>query len=499
MVNELRLSFMRNANNVGQPSGGVGPSLASQGFVTGLGTPGIVPLAPSIEGIENVVFNSFVMGTPITNLTQANNTFSASDNFSKVFGTHTIKAGVQVSYEQVNVNPNPTFNGSFLFTGSETGSDFADFLIGVASNYNQADSQAYYGRHKYAAAFVQDSWRVTPNLTLNFGVRWDLMQYWSEKYNQIPTFVLGQQSKVFPTAPLGLVYPTDAGVPNTLVPQGNRFAPRLGLAYSPTKSTGLLGKIIGGPGKTSIRAGYGIFYSVIQGNTIAIDEPQPPYGTELHQFGAAAVRHPVHQRGGWVDSRQAVSAYVSAAERLGKQSQPEYRFLAVSAAGRHDGAASRQHLSVQRELLLLHRASVRHEHAAEPELCRLAGASSFACVFRQSGQSRAVPGAEQAERSGAGIARLRPIWRRFDVRHRRWTVRGWHAWSAGSELQQRRLRGSFGNSNYNSFQASLRHSGRALDLMLAYTFSKSIDQASSISDPINPFNFGARARFRPGI
>ena len=62
------------------------------------------------------------------------------DNFSKVFGQHTLKAGVQVSYEQVNVNPNPTFNGSFLFTGTETGSDFADFLIGVASNYNQADS-----------------------------------------------------------------------------------------------------------------------------------------------------------------------------------------------------------------------------------------------------------------------------------------------------------------------------------------------------------------------
>ena len=49
------------------------------------------------------------------------------------------------------MNPNPTFNGSFLFTASETGSDFADFLIGVASNYNQADSQTFYGRHKYAA------------------------------------------------------------------------------------------------------------------------------------------------------------------------------------------------------------------------------------------------------------------------------------------------------------------------------------------------------------
>src|SRR5260370_39634486 len=83
-VNELRFSFMRSANNVGRPVGGVGPSLASQGFVTGAGTPGIFPLAPSIEGIENVVFNSFVMGTPITNLAQANNTLSVMHSFSKV-------------------------------------------------------------------------------------------------------------------------------------------------------------------------------------------------------------------------------------------------------------------------------------------------------------------------------------------------------------------------------------------------------------------------------
>ena len=266
-VNELRLTYMRNSNNVGQPSGGLGPTLASQGFVTGPGTQGIAVLAPQIEGVENIRFNSFVIGTPITYLKQANNTFNVMDTFSKVLHGHALKLGFHSSLEQVNVNPNATLNGSFLFSGSESGSDFADFLIGVASNYNQADSQSYYGRHKYAAAFAQDSWRVRPNLTFNYGLRWDLMQYWSEKYNQIPTFLPGLQSTVYPTAPIGLVYPTDPGVPNTLVPQRNRFSPRVGLSYSP-----------GASGKTSIRSGYGIFYSVIQGNTIGIDEPQPPYG-----------------------------------------------------------------------------------------------------------------------------------------------------------------------------------------------------------------------------
>src|SRR6266702_4536666 len=277
-VNELRLSFMRNANVVGQPLGGVGPSLASQGFVTGAGTTGIVPLAPKIEGIENVRFKSFVMGVPITNLTQANNTYAAMDHFSRVIGNHTLITGFQFSLEQVNVNPDATFNGSFLFTGSETGSDFADFLLGVPTNYNQASSNTYYPRHKYAAGFGQDSWRVKPSVTVNFGLRWELMQYWSEKYNQNPTFILGEQSKVFTTAPTSLVYPGDAGVPNTLVPQRNRFSPRLGLAYSPSTSGGWLGRFLGGPGKTSIRAGFGMFFSVIEGNTIAIDEPQPPYG-----------------------------------------------------------------------------------------------------------------------------------------------------------------------------------------------------------------------------
>ncbi|MEP6962669.1 MAG: carboxypeptidase regulatory-like domain-containing protein, partial [Acidobacteriota bacterium] len=181
MVNELRLSFMRSSNNVGQPSGGVGPTLTSQGFE------GIVPLAPKIEGIMNVEFNAYHFGVPITNLTQANNTFSLNDNFSRVLGNHTVKVGFQGIYSQVNVNPNPTANGAFTFFGSETGSDFADFLIGVPSNYNQAAAQAFYGRHKYAAGFVDDSWRATSNLTVTLGLRWELMQYWSEKYNQIPT------------------------------------------------------------------------------------------------------------------------------------------------------------------------------------------------------------------------------------------------------------------------------------------------------------------------
>jgi hypothetical protein len=489
MVNELRLSYMRSANNVGQPSGGVGPSLASQGFVTGPGTPGIVPLAPSIEGIENVVFPSFVMGTPITNLTQANNTYSIIDNFAKVRGGHTIKAGFQVSYEQVNVNPNPTFNGSFLINGTETGSEFADFLIGVASNYNQADSQTFYARHKYAAAYVQDSWRVLPSLTLNYGLRWDLMQYWSEKYNQIPTFNLGQQSKVFPTAPTGLVYPTDAGVPNTLVPQKNKFAPRLGIAYSPSKADGILGKIIGGPGKTSIRAGFGIFYSVIQGNTIAIDEPQPPYGLSYTSPGPPLFATPFISAADGATHVQPFPLVFPPLNASVKNPNPNidfspylpqagmttpYRgntypynnnyFFSIEREVHKDTVLNLSYVGSQAHHLLL----VYSANPGNPALClALSKPSAVAPNSPTCG-----PFAEDATYITAGGAVINGTRGPF-----------------GSNFSNDDFEGSFGNSSYNAFESSLRHNSGRLDMMLSYTFSKSLDVASSISDIVDPFNF----------
>ncbi len=478
-VNEFRFSYMRNSNNVGQPSGGVGPSLASQGFVTGAGTPGIAVLAPQIEGIENVRFNSFVIGSPITNLTQANNTFSLSDHLSRIWGNHAIKAGFQASLEQVNVNPDATFNGSFLFSGSETGSDFADFLIGTASSYNQADSGPYYGRHKYAAAFVQDSWRVRPNLTLNFGVRWDLMQYWSEKYNQIPTFHPGEQSQVYPTAPVGLVYPGDRRIPNTLVPQRNRFSPRLGIAWSPG----------GGSGKTSIRAGYGIFYSVIQGNTIGIDEPQPPYGLSYTSSGRPLFATPfVNSADGTVHvnpfpltfpplnaSPQRPNSSIDYSPFLpqaGMTSPPPWNtypynenyFLSIERQLSKNAVLSLSYVGSQAHHLLV----VYSANPGNPALC-----------LALSQPSAVAPGTPTCGPFGEDTAYIAANGRLFQG------TRG----PLGSNFANNDYDASIGNSNFNSFQAGLRHSGTRLDLMLAYTFSKSIDQASGLADPVDPFNF----------
>ena len=491
-VNELRLSFMRSFNNVGQPVGGVGPSLASQGFVTGPGTPGIVPLAPDIQGIENITLNAVTFGTPITNLTQANNTYSAYDNFSKVLGGHTMKTGFQMSYEQVNVNPNPTFNGAFTFYGTETGSDFADFLIGVSTFYNQADSQTYYGRHKYASAFYQDSWRATSNLTLNFGLRWDLMQYWSEKYNQIPTFNLGQQSKVFPDAPTGLVYPTDAGVPNTLVPQGNKFAPRFGIAYSPSKSDGLLGKIIGGPGKTSVRAGYGMFYTVIQGNTIAIDEPQPPYGLSYTGNGTLFATPFITASDGSVHPQPFPMAFpplntTASNPTTGIDFSPFLPQAGMTTPYRGNTYPYNENyfFSVERQLGMNTLASVSYVGSQAHHLLLVYSANpgNPALCAALSKPSAVLPGTPTCGPGGEDTTYY-PV----DGS----VIQGTRG-PFGPNFSNNDFQGSFGNSNYNSLQASIRHSAKGLDVMVAYTYSKSIDQASSISDVVDPFNY-ARTR-----
>jgi hypothetical protein len=269
-VNELHLGYMRTANKIGQPVGGVGPSLVSQGFVDPSGKPGIVALDPHIEGIENVAFNDFTIGVDTTGAVQANNTYQWSDNFSKVMGRYTVKLGASIHIDQVNINPDAVYNGSFLFQGSETGSDFADFLLGIASNYNQADSHAFYLRNHYAGVFAQDTWQISPKLTLNYGLRWDLLPPWSEKFNQMQTLSLGQQSAVYPGAPAGLVFPGDPGIPNTLAPASHtNFAPRVGIAWSPGT-------------KTSFRASYGVFYTAFEGLSAGIMSANPPYGYDYN-------------------------------------------------------------------------------------------------------------------------------------------------------------------------------------------------------------------------
>ena len=106
------------------------------------------------------------------------------------------------------------------------------------------------------------------NLTVNYGITYSVSAPFKEKFNEIQTLIPGEQSVVFPGSPTGWLFPGDPGVPSTLAPtRWNNFGPRVGIAYSFGDHDGTLGKILGKPGTTSIRAGWGMFYTALEGAT----------------------------------------------------------------------------------------------------------------------------------------------------------------------------------------------------------------------------------------
>src|SRR5437879_5592705 len=267
-VNDFRLSYTRLvARSV--PAGSVAPSLESMGFITGAGTLGIHNAGPTgYKAVPSIGLNNFGFGDPGTG-NGIQNTYAIGDAFSKIQGRHTIKLGGEYRYYQMNNRNGGGFVGGFSFEGNETGYDVADYLLGAPTSYSQNSPQVLDGRSRYGGLFAQDSFRMRSNLTLNLGLRWEFSTPWYDTQNKIVALVPGLQSVQYPTAPQGLVYPGDPGIPNTLAPtRYNNFAPRFGIAYSPNVSGGFLGKLFGGPGKTSIRVTSGMFYTAIQDQTL---------------------------------------------------------------------------------------------------------------------------------------------------------------------------------------------------------------------------------------
>jgi carboxypeptidase family protein len=282
-VNEARLTFFRTATHLDNPKSAQ-LQLSALGFVTGAGTLGIVPdgFPGYPEYMPQVYFNNFGIGAPSLITFQPDNTYMVSDGFSKVVNRHTLKFGGEFRYLQVNERNLASQDGAFTFDGSVTGVDFADFLLGAPKNqggYQQAALQLLDSRTRYGGAYAQDTWKATPNLTLNFGLRWEVSMPWYDTQGKIQTWVKGEQSTVFPNSPLGLVYPGDPGIPKTLAPtRYNNFGPRLGLAYSPSFSDGVLGKVFGGPGKSSIRASYGLYYTSVEDLNLFYEVADAPFG-----------------------------------------------------------------------------------------------------------------------------------------------------------------------------------------------------------------------------
>lgn len=287
-VNEARITFFRTSTHADTPSGGFA-SLASLGFDNSNGLGIITDGLPSTpQFMPRLFFNGFSVGPSDLITFQPDNTYMVSDVFSKVIKNHTLKFGGEFRYLQVNERNLADVNGAFNFGGNVTGDgsqpsqSFADYLLGAPSSnsgYTQAALQLLDSRTRYGGAFVQDSWKAKPNLTLNLGLRWEVSMPWYDTQGKIQTWVKGEQSTVFPHSPTGLVFPGDPGIPKTLAPtRYNNFGPRIGIAYSPDFSDGVLGKVFGGPGKTSIRASYGIYYTSVEDLNLFFEVADAPFG-----------------------------------------------------------------------------------------------------------------------------------------------------------------------------------------------------------------------------
>lgn len=488
-VNELHFSYIRNSNKIGQPIGGLGVSLAEQGFISGTGTLGIVPLNPAAEGVENVSFNDFTIGVDVTGEKQTNDTYQWTDNLSRVIGKNTLKFGVDFHLDQVNIDSNSINNGAFVFQGTETGLDFADYLIGTASNYEQGDANPFYLRNKYIGLYAQNSWQALRNLTLNYGVRWEVLPPWHEKYNQIQTFVLGQQSEVYPGAPEGLVFPGDTGIPNTLAQtKWNNFSPRVGLAYSPSTENRFLKLLFGDQNKSSIRGSFGIFHTAFEGLSAGIMSACPPYGYDYDSTGGRPLFEqpfvsastgksngqpfpsPIPTYGA---SRKSPNTTVDWSKYNPITGDPAFYYKNVSPY------TESYTLSVERELVANTFLKVSYVGTQSHRLLVLTPASPGNAEYCKS-----VSTTSQVEE---GTATCGPF-----------SEGGLFHKADGSEVQVRGPFGSsfdgityqktMGSSNYNALELSLRRSGGALEFLAAYTYSKSLDNSSSLSEEVNPID-----------
>jgi hypothetical protein len=480
IVNEFHLGYLRNANIIGQPKGGLGVSLASQGFTTGAGT-GIVVQAPQFEGVENITFPTFVMGVPITNETQINNTYYLSDGLSRVIGSHTLKLGGQFHIDQINEHPNATFNGTFNIDGTETGSPYADFLLGTPSNFTQSSGQPFYLRNRYVGLYGQDTWRVRNDLTINAGLRWDVIMPFWEKYNQIQTWVAGAESTLYPGALPGLLVPGDPGIPKTLSPtKYNNFAPRIGLAYTPRFDRGLWRTIFGGSGQSSIRASYGLFYTAFPGLLAGIMYSVPPYGFNYLSPGPPLLATPFITAATGVNNGQRFPFpfpphNVSASNPDTTVNWANFVPLAADPFFYYRNSVpyiNNYMLSIQRQItrdtLLTvsyvgnqghHILALVSVNLGNPALClSLPGCGPF--------------GEDSTYTNGAGQ-----------------TVYGTRVGQGGPDYGENTADKSVANSNYNALETTLRYQRHGSQLLLSYTYAKSIDQGSSIGEQLNPINY----------
>ncbi len=270
---------------------------------------GITPGLPANrEGVPYIdVSGGFTIGNDSEgSLPQVGNTYSFTDNYSKVVGRHSLKFGGDFRIQHFDQTLYYNVNGYYSYSGGgsndlqatdSTGASslFPNYLLGLPDNYSQGSPQTENIRANALYLFAQDSFKVKPNVTLNYGLRWELNEPLADAAQRVQTFRPGQATQIFPcelnaenTAtigggtsacgpgspneayfPLGLVVPGDKGVPKGLTATYYKaWAPRIGMAWSPARFNN----------KMVIRGGFGLFYNPIEQLVLEQFQGEPPFG-----------------------------------------------------------------------------------------------------------------------------------------------------------------------------------------------------------------------------
>jgi hypothetical protein len=326
LVNEARFTYMREAqgtfghsqhtdlvtNSCATASAAVKAvcftGVSDSSAVPTLPRLGITPgLGPNREGVPDIAISGgFTIGNNFEGeIPQVGNSFQWTDSITKVKGNHTFKFGADARRMRFDQHLYFEVSGYYNYFGTgvnTTGfSDlYPDYLLGLPDQYQQGAAQVENVRETSFYTFAQDSWKIRPNLTLNYGFRWEFNSPLNDIGHHVQTFRPGQNTTVYPCQlsaysvqyfanlnfpnadcnntgvfPTGLVVPGDKGVPSGLTQTYYKaFAPRIGIAWSPGKS-----------GKTSIRAGWGMFYNPIEQLVLEQFSAEPPFGGSTLIFG----------------------------------------------------------------------------------------------------------------------------------------------------------------------------------------------------------------------
>ncbi len=298
LISNLRYSFSRSATNLTPYF--ANPDSADAAILSEAAIQGNNKAGPQFFGPPSLSFSSGIYGLSDGNYQiNHNNTNQAGDSLIWVRGAHNVTFGGDVRRLDFNQIAQQNARGRLTFTGNmtgeqqpngqaakNTGSDFADFMLGLpdASSiaYSPSGADKYF-RASWADAYVTDDWRIRSNFSVNIGLRWDFQAPVTELYNRLVSLEVGPDwtnptpvcaTTTLATGTVSCTLASQAGLPNSLVrPDYREFQPRIGIAWKPIPKH-----------STVVRAGYGLYYNTSVFQPLANQmSQQAPLSTSVTQ------------------------------------------------------------------------------------------------------------------------------------------------------------------------------------------------------------------------